>query len=267
MFHPELEFSVPRQSNGEWLADFNPFAGFSWIEGNSWQYTFYVPHDVTHLVELIGKEHFNRRLEDGFEKSYQHCFAAHVFDREQSEAFEFYVNHGNQPNMQAAYLFNHSGQPWLAEICPRHHGALLRHDAISRLARRRGRRPDRRWFVISAMGLFEMNGGVSVRPIVEIGSPLFDLATIKLDSHYYGGRTFVIKAKNNGARNIYIQSAKLNRKPLTGPWFHFDEITSGGKLELVIGAEPNTGWGAPRTRRRTAVRPPFVLLDYRAWDG
>jgi len=245
LFHPELKYPVPRNSAGEWLKDFNPFSGFSWTEGNAWQYTFYVPHDVAHLVGLLGRDDFNARLEHGFERAAPHRFAAHVFDRTQKEAFEFYVNHGNEANMQAAYLFNHSGQPWLAQKYAR---AIM--DTYYGDTPYRGWEGDEdegqmgAWFVMSALGLFEMNGGVTPRPIVELGSPLFQRITIALDPNYYSGKQFVIEARNNSATNIYIQSAKLNGKPLTRPWFYFDEITRGGKLELVMGHQPNPAWGS-----------------------
>ena len=260
VFNPLLKFAVPRDSKGDWLHDFNPFSGYSWIEGNSWQYTFYVPHDTTRLVELIGRDTFNNRLEEGFEKARPHRFAAPVFDREQNESFEFYVNHGNEPNMQAAYLFNHSGKPWLTQkyvhaIMDTYYGDTPYH----------GWEGDEdegqmgAWFVMSALGLFEMNGGVTPRPIVEIGSPLFQRATIRLDRHYYPGKEFTITAKNHGDANIYIQSAKLNGRPLQHPWFYFDEITRGGRLEIVMGPKPNVSWGsrpedAPPDEPTTSLR-------------
>ena len=253
LFHPELKFAVPRNSAGEWMQDFNPFSGLSWVEGNSWEYTFYTPHDTAHLIELMGCDEFNRRLEEGFEKSYKHRFGAHAFDREQSGAFEYYVNHGNEPNMQAAYLFNYSGKPWLAQKYARAIMEIYYGDTPYR-----GWEGDEDegqmggWFVMSAMGLFEMNGGVTPRPVIEVGSPLFERVTIKLDPKYYPGRQFTIEARNNSAENIYIQSAKLNGKPLTRPWFYFDEITGGGSLELVMGAQPNKAWGS-----RPEDTPPY----------
>lgn len=82
------------------------------IEGNSWQYSWYVPHDVPGLVALVGEDEFNARLETGFEKSQKHKFAAHFFDRTTGQSAEFYINHGNEVNMCTPYLFNYSGKPW-----------------------------------------------------------------------------------------------------------------------------------------------------------
>ena len=98
------------------------------------------------------------------------------------------------------------------------------------------------FYVMSAMGLFEMDGGSSVDPVYEISSPVFERITIQLDQNYYEGKEFVIEAKNFSAKNKYIQSAKLNEKELTNFWFRHEELAKGGKLELVMGPEPNKEW-------------------------
>ena len=97
---------------------------------------------------------------------------------------------------------------------------------------------------MSAMGLFQTDGGASVTPFYEIGSPLFKKITINLDPEYYPGKTFVIKAKNTSASNKYIQSAKLNGKQLSKPWFYHDELVKGGELVLIMGDKPNKEWGS-----------------------
>jgi putative alpha-1,2-mannosidase len=94
-----------------------------------------------------------------------------------------------------------------------------------------------------AIGLFEMDGGTSARPIYEIGSPLFDTITIHLDKTYYSGDTFTIRARNNSPENVYIQSATLNGEPLNKPWFYHSELVKGGILLLEMGSSPNKAWG------------------------
>jgi len=111
LFHPHLKYVFPRDSMGEWIPDFSPFSGYSFTEGNSWQYSWYVPHDISGLVDLLGEDLFNARLEEGFRRSEENNFAAHAFDRSRKTIHEYYINHGNQANMQAAFLFNYSGKP------------------------------------------------------------------------------------------------------------------------------------------------------------
>lgn len=95
-----------------------------------------------------------------------------------------------------------------------------------------------------AMGLFEMDGGCSTKPIYEIGGPLFSRIVIHLDRKYYPGPEFVIEAKNNSLENVYIQSAALNGKPLNRPWICHGDVVKGAKLVLTMGPEANKNWGS-----------------------
>ena len=192
----------------------------------------------------MGKDLFNQRLEEGFEKSEQFMFAAPALDRMQSKIFEYYINHGNEVNMQAAYLFNFSGKPWLTQkysraIMNSYYGDTPYHgwEGDEDEGQMGG------WFVISSMGLFEMNGGVIDSSKVELTAPLFRKITISLDPNYYQGKEFVITTENNTPENIYIQSATLNGKPLNKSWIYFKDIVSGGILNYVLGRKPNPEWG------------------------
>jgi len=241
MFDPETKFMRPRHEDGSFREEFNILSSprNEFVEGNSWQYTFFVPQDVKELVSMIGEEEFNQRLNDGFEVSQKENFNA-TGDRMAAH----FINHGNQPNMQAAYLFNYSGKPWLTqkwarEIMNRYYGATPLHGWL-------GDEDEGQmgaWFVMSAMGLFEMEGGAAVEPMVNIGSPLFERITIHLDENYYPGGKFVIETKNNSSDNYYVQSALLNGEPLNSCRFKFKDIVKGGKLELIMGNQPNKEWG------------------------
>lgn len=240
VFHPEKKFVVCRSANGDWDPAFDVFSNKGFIEGNSWQYSWYVPHDVSGLIELIGKETFNTRLEEGFEKSEEHNFSAHVFDRTEGQSAEFYINQGNEVNMSAPFLFNYSGKPWLAqkwtrEIIDKFYGSTPYHgwegdeDEGQMSA----------WYVMSAMGLFEMTGGVTAQPEMDLVSPLFDKIVIRLDSSYYKGTSFVIETRNNSKENKYIQQVYLNGKALKKPRIPFSAIGEGGYLLFEMGSEPN----------------------------
>lgn len=243
-FHPDMKMQVPKDSSGHWMTDFNPFSGKHWIEGNAWQYTWYVPHDVPGLVKLLGKDLFNDRLQEGFEKSVHHHFAAHAFDRHQVTAFEYYINHGNEGNMQASFLFNYADKPWLTQKYSR---AILDHfygntpyhgwEGDEDEGQMGG------WFVIASMGLFEMDGAVTAHPSFDLTSPLFEEITIHIDKRYNGGKPFTIKAHNNSDTNIYIQSARLNGKPLKVAKLSFKDVVNGGILEFEMGPEPCKSWG------------------------
>lgn len=240
IFDPETKYMRPKHVDGRWEENFNPLSSPGYVEGNAWQYTFFVPHDLKGLINLMGKDEFNQRLNDGFEKSREANFNA-TGDRMES----YYINHGNQPNMQAAYLFNYSGKPWLTqnwvrEIQDRYYGS----DPYNAWLGDEDEGQMGAWFVMSAMGLFETDGGASVKPFYEIGSPIFNKVIIHLDPAYYPGKTFIIEANNVSDNNRYIQSAVLNGKKLTKPWFYHSELVNGGKLTLTMGDKANMKWGS-----------------------
>jgi predicted alpha-1,2-mannosidase len=243
-FNPDVKWQMPRDSKGNWKTDNNIFSGELWSEGNAWQYSFYVPHDIPGVVSLMGRDLFNQRLEEGFQKSEKFMFAAHALDRMQSKIYEYYINQGNEVNLQASWLFNYSGKPWLTQkytraILNSYYGDEPYHgwEGDEDEGQMGG------WFTITAMGIFEMNGGVTDSSKVDLTGPLFDKITITLDPNYYKGKEFVITTKNNSPENIYIQSAELNGKPLSKSWIYFTDIVNGGKLNFVLGNTPNPEWG------------------------
>ncbi|SMO88979.1 GH92 family glycosyl hydrolase [Gracilimonas mengyeensis] len=251
VFDSEVGYMRRKYANGDWVENFSPFGdvtflGSGWVEGNAWQFTYFVPHDVNGLIGLLGKDEFNDRLQKGFEESAPHKFnSEHLGDNSLHGMGVLPINHGNQPNMQAAYLFNYSGKPWLTQYWSREimdnyygttpEGGWLGDEDQGQMGA---------WFVMSAMGLFQMDGGASVNPVYELGSPLFEKITIHLDEAYYPGGTFVIKANGTSKENRYIQSAKLDGKLLSKPWFYHKDLVDGGMLELEMGPDPNTNWGS-----------------------
>ena len=242
-FNPELKMQVPKDSSGNWMKNFDQFSGKHWVEGNGWQYTWYVPHDVNGLVTLMGKDLFNKRLEEGFEKSVKFNFNASAFDRYQPVALEYYINHGNEGNMQASFLFNYSGKPWLTQKYSR--AILDKYYGMTPYDGWLGDEDEGQmsgWFVIASMGLFEMNGGVTDEPTFDLTSPLYEKITIHIDKMYNGGKSFVIKTINNSDENVYIQSATLNGKPLNRPKLKFKDVVKGGELDFVMGPKPNMEW-------------------------
>jgi predicted alpha-1,2-mannosidase len=249
VFDTEVGFVRPKLASGEWYDAKSVFGdqkrsdswkGTGFIEGNAWQYTWFVPHDVNFIVKALGKEEFNERLNKGFEQSAKVNFNA------KGDLFTDYpINHGNQPNMQAAYLFNYSGKPWLTQKWAR---AIMDDYYGSTPADGWPGDEDQgqmgAWFVMSAIGLFQMDGGGSVKPIYEIGSPLFSKITVQLDGKYYSGNQFVIEAIGNSKENIYIQKAYLNSNKHDKPWFYHSDLVKGGTLRLIMGPKPNENWGA-----------------------
>ncbi len=240
VFDPSVGYMREKHQDGTWVKDFSPFSPRGFVEGNSWQFTYFVPQDLAGLIGLLGKEEFNRRLDEGLEKS-----RASNFNASGDRFAEYPVNHGNQPNMQSAWLFNFSGKPWLTqkwtrEIMERYYGT----GPVNGYPGDEDQGQMGAWYVTSAMGLFEMDGGCALKPIYEIGSPVFDRVVIHLDEKYYPGGRFVIEAKNSSKKNVYVQSATLDGKPLDKPWLYHSQLVQGGKLILQMGPKPNKNWGS-----------------------
>lgn len=240
LFDKETGFMRARHPDGRWIENFDPYsrAGL-WVEANAWQYTWVVPHNVSGLVELMGQERFVERLNEGLTKS-----AVHDFNAPGNRMTSVPINHGNQPNMHVTYLFNHAGAPWLTQkwtrsILDNYYGATPYDGWPGDEDQGQGGA----WFVMSALGLFQIDGGCRVDPYYDIGSPLFDRAVVQLDPDYFEGREFIVEARNNGPENVYIQSATWNGQPLHIPRLAVKEVLGGGQLILEMGPEPNKDWG------------------------
>jgi predicted alpha-1,2-mannosidase len=231
VWDPSAGYFRPKHRDGSWVEGFAPSDRKGFVEGTAWQYAFWVPHDIKGLIGLMGKDELVRRLNQGFEES-------------RPDFAHGYVNVGNQPNMQAPWLFNYAGAPWLTQKWTRE---VMDHSYSVAPTGYTGDEDQGQmgsYFVLMAMGLFEMDGGCSRNPIYEIGSPLFSRIAVHLDSKYYPGRQFVIETKNNSPKNIYIQSATLNGKPLGKPWIYHSAAVHGATLVLTMGPEPNRNWGS-----------------------
>jgi len=220
-----------------------------WEEGNAAQYVWFVPHDVQGLINLMGsREAFTTKLNSSFEKAQKHDFVSgKSHDKETLEELRrVYINYGNQPSIQTAYLFNYAGSPWLTQYWSRQ----VIDKVYSGLSPQFGYSGDEDQGLMGSLavlmksGIFSTNGGTSLEPFYEISSPIFNKITFHLNPKYYSGKTFTIEAKNNSSKNLYIQSAKLNDKALEKPWILHETVTKGGKLTLNMGANPNKNWGS-----------------------
>jgi putative alpha-1,2-mannosidase len=94
--------------------------------------------------------------------------------------------------------------------------------------------------------LFDVQGGASADPRMQLSSPLFDKVTIQLNNKYYPGKSFKIINNNNSPANIYIQSAQFNGKKIHKPSLRFKEIVKGGTLEYTVGNQPNINWASDK---------------------
>lgn len=210
-----------------------------YTEGNAWQYTWLVPHDVHGLVSLFGSEkRFINKLDSLF-------VVEGDLGEDASPDISGLVGqyaHGNEPSHHVLYMYNYVGQPWKGARLLRRMMNEMYHNQPDGLCGNEDVGQMSAWYVLSAMGLYQVDpsGGRFV-----IGSPIFGSATMDIG----GGKTFTVVARKNSDRNIYVQKAKLNGRDYTKSYIDYDDIKKGGKLELTMGPKPSK-WGS-----RPADRP------------
>lgn len=203
-------------------------------ESNPFQQTWFVPHDVQGLIDLMGRETFVRSLEELFDKT------------PESFGWNPYYNHSNEPVHHIAYLFVYAGKPWLTQKWVRRILANAYHDEVNGICGNDDVGQMSAWYVMSALGFYPVCPGDNT---YILGSPLFRRATVRLNPKWHTGRTFTVTARQNSEENVYVQEAKLNGKALSRAWITHEEITAGGLLEFTMGPEPNMRWGtAPEDR-------------------
>jgi putative alpha-1,2-mannosidase len=222
----------------KWIEPFDPFlshnAGF--VESNAVQMTWFVPHDVLGLANLMGGfDSLNQKLNMCFEYAQKDNFVN----------YDGWTNYNNQPSMQAAHLFNYTNAPWLTQYWTRQ----VVDQAFSGVTPDSGYNGDEDQGLMGSLavmlkiGLFELHGGAAKTPYYEIASPLFDQIVIHLDNVYYSGEKIIIEAENNGPNNFYIQSASWNNEPLSTPFIYHPLQNHGGVLWLKMGPQPSKSWG------------------------
>ncbi len=241
-YDPETRFMRAVGTDGKFRLPFNPFFAEhrtnDYTEGNAWQYTFLVPHDVKGLIQLFGSDKaFMSKLDSLF---FVEGWAGDNASPDMSGMTGQYA-HGNEPSHHVIYMYNYAG-------CPDKAAPLLRKmlnemylDQPDGLSGNEDVGQMSAWYILSSVGLYQVDpvGGRFV-----IGSPLFDKATVNVGA----GKTFTVVAKNNSDRNIYVQSARLNGKTLKNSYIEFNDIRHGGTLELLMGPKPSKWGAAPACR-------------------
>ena len=241
-YDPETRFMRAVGTDGKFRLPFNPFFAEhrtnDYTEGNAWQYTFLVPHDVKGLINLFGSDKaFMSKLDSLF---FVEGWAGDNASPDMSGMTGQYA-HGNEPSHHVIYMYNYAGRPDKAAPLLRKMLNEMYLDQPDGLSGNEDVGQMSAWYILSSVGLYQVDpvGGRFV-----IGSPLFDKATVNVGA----GKTFTVVAKNNSDRNIYVQSARLNGKTLKNSYIDFNDIRHGGTLELVMGPKPSKWGAAPACR-------------------
>jgi len=229
LFDGSTGFFRARNSDGSWCRDFNPFE-FSthYTEGNAWQYSMFVPQDINGLIQQFGgisntEEHLN--------KLFSSKLPSNINATLDVTGLIGQYAHGNEPSHHIAYIYNFLGQPWKTQEMIHRIINVMYTDKPDGLAGNEDCGQMSSWFNFSSMGFYPFCPGTDE---YQIGTPSFKEVKLNLP----GGKTFTVKAENLSENNFYIQSAKLNGKPLTVSYIKHSDIVSGGELILVMGSAP-----------------------------
>lgn len=235
LFDPSTGFMRPKL-NGGFVKAFQPNeVTFHFTEGNSWQYTFFVPHNVTRLMELMGGQaKFAAKLDELFTTEVK------LTGREQPDITGMIGQyaHGNEPSHHIAYLYNYAGEPWKTQKMvrriidefykPTPDGLIGNEDCGQMSA----------WYILSASGFYPVSPG---SPYYDLGTPLFKEVKYNLEN----GKTFTIKAPSVTPQNIYVKSVKINGYGILQPYFLHRDLVNGGVLEFEMTDTPFKGMVRP----------------------
>jgi len=238
LFDEESGYVRAKTKDGEWVSPFDPLDthGAGFIEGNSWNYSLYVPQNVSGLAKMMGgKERFAEHLDSLFTMHIPDQYFAHTEDITREGIMGGYV-HGNEPSHHVAYMYNWTDKAWktqerIHEIMKTKYlnkpDGLCGNDDCGQMSA---------WYIFSSLGFYPVCPGSGQ---YVIGAPSVKEAKINLEN----GKTFVIKAPNYSDKNIYIKSITLNGKVWNKTYINHADIVKGGELVFKMSKHPNKKWG------------------------
>ena len=244
IFDDETKFIRPKLPNGVFIKDFDPMKpwdGFQ--EGNAYQFTWFVPHDPAGLIEKMGLDVFNQRLEKTFEESRKSLFGGGK-EIDSFSGVQTLYNQGNQPCLHQSWLFNYSGLPWLTQkwtriICDEFYGTEPMHGYGFGQDEDQGQLGA--WYVMNALGLFDVQGHANSNPTFQFGSPQFKKVSIQLENN--PTKKLLIETINNSNKNCFIQNIQFNGIEIDNCWINRAELMKGGELRIEMDSVPNRNWG------------------------
>jgi predicted alpha-1,2-mannosidase len=230
VYDASIGYMRPRLNDGTFKKEFDVLstnqAGY--IEGNSWNYSLYVPHQPKSLIKMMGGENaFAQHLDSLFTMELPDKYFAETEDISRDGIIGNYV-HGNEPSHHVAYLFNYANQPKKTQKNVRNIISKMYHTGADGLGGNDDCGQMSAWYIFSAMGFYPVAPGSTD---YVMGSPLVKSATINLEN----GNTFSIEVKNQSDKNVYVKKMMLNGKPLEGFILKHEDIMKGGVLVFYMG--------------------------------
>ena len=228
-FDPATRFMRGKDESGRWHEPFNPRSSNhredDYCEGTAWQWTWFVPHDVDGLIDLMGgRDKFAEKLDSLF--TADSALEGELVSADISGLIGQYA-HGNEPSHHIIHLYNYAGRPWQTqELVDKVLKEQYRND-IDGLSGNEDCGQMSAWYILNALGFYQVCPG---KPVYSIGRPWFPKALI----HLANGSSIFIEVKNFSKENKYIKSVKLNGKQLTEPFFNHSDIQNGAVFEYEM---------------------------------
>jgi predicted alpha-1,2-mannosidase len=232
-FNATTGFMQPKLADGTFKSNFDVLSthGQGFIEGNSWNYSFFVPHNPSELIEKMGgKDKFSSRLDTLFSMHLPDSFFAETEDITREGIIGGYV-HGNEPAHHVAYFYNWTNQPWKTQSQVRKIMKMQYKPTPDGLGGNDDCGQMSAWYIFSALGFYPVSPGSDE---YAIGSPSVNNAVLTLEN----GNQFTVDVINQNDKNVYVQKVVLNGKVLPNLFIKHSDITNGSKLTFYMGLKP-----------------------------
>lgn len=239
LFDPKTKFIRAKNSDGKFQEPFDALstANQGYIEGNAWNYSLYVPHDIKGFINLLGsKEKLITWIDSLFTMQISDESFSHSEDIDRAGMIGNYV-HGNEPSHQVPYMYCYAGAPWKTQERIHQIVNLMYKNKPDGLSGNDDCGQMSTWYIFSVLGFYPVVPGSNE---YVIGSPCIENATINLER----GKQFKIETENYSEQNIYIKEIYLNNKKLERTFLKHEEIISGGNLKFIMSSSPNKDWGS-----------------------
>ncbi len=231
-YNKQNGFMQPRLADGTFKKEFDPLQTHNqgFIEGNSWNYSFFVPHQPSALINTMGgKKEFTKRLDTLFQMHLPDEFFAHTEDISREGIIGGYV-HGNEPAHHVAYLYNYADQAKKTQAQVRRIMNMQYKPSADGLGGNDDCGQMSAWYIFSALGFYPVAPGNNE---YAIGSPIVNDANITLEN----GKVFKIKVIDQSDKNIYVKRVELNGKVLDNYFLNYEDIMRGGELKFYMSSK------------------------------
>ncbi|MES2829399.1 MAG: GH92 family glycosyl hydrolase [Bacteroidota bacterium] len=232
-FDKTIGFMRPKLADGSFKKDFNALSTHAqgFIEGNTWNYSFFVPHDPNGMIAIMGgKKKVGLRLDSLFNMHLPDEFFAETEDITREGIIGGYV-HGNEPAHHVAYLYNWIDQPWKTQQRVRMILKMQYKPTPDGLGGNDDCGQMSAWYMFSSLGFYPVAPGSDE---YSLGSPAVKNATLTLEN----GKTFTVEAINQSDKNVYVSKVFLNGKLLSSHSIKHSDITMGGKITFYMASKP-----------------------------